>query len=60
MLNLRRKELQHKRWHERVYDPLRRQVENTIESEYNFLDAEKRQEYMKYLDHVNKKVSAKC
>ena len=56
-LDLRKKELLHKRWTDRVYQPIRRQVVKEIKSrEFGELFQRKRQLYKEYLEHVNKKV----
>lgn len=55
LLNVRRKELQYKRWQEKVYIPIRRQVESTIEQYFSTVDEEKRKAYLKYLNYKNKK-----
>ncbi|XP_039263941.2 protein FAM228B-like [Styela clava] len=55
LLNLRRKELLYKEWHENVYEPTRRKIQNKIETEYPILDEKKREEYVKYLKYKNKK-----
>ena len=56
LLNVRRKELLYKKWQEKVYIPIRKQVESTIEQYYNIVDEEKRKEYLNYLNYKNKKV----
>ena len=57
LLDLRKKELLHKRWTERVYQPIRRQVVSEANSpEFGELFQRKRQLYKEYLEHVNKKV----
>lgn len=55
LLNIRRKELLYKRWQEKVYIPIRKQVESTIEQCFSVVDQERRKEYLKYLNYKNKK-----
>lgn len=55
LLNLRRKELLHKEWHENVYTPTRKKIEATFEEGYMLLNQRKRAEYLKYLEYKNKK-----
>ncbi|XP_076825891.1 protein FAM228B-like [Clavelina lepadiformis] len=55
LLNLRRKELLYKKWHQRVYVPLRKEVERSIESGFDKIDTQRRKEYDQYLDYSNKK-----
>ena len=57
LLNIRRKELLYKKWQEKVYIPIRRQVESTIEQYFSTVDEEKRKAYLKYLNYKNKKVN---
>ena len=57
MLDLRKKEILHKKWNDRVYHPIRNQVVNAVNSgEYSELDLRKRELYKEYLEHVNRKV----
>lgn len=55
LLNLRRRELLHKEWHENVYVPTRKKVEKVFEKKYPLLDQRKREEYEKFLEYKNKK-----
>lgn len=55
LLNLRRRELLHKEWHENVYVPTRKKVEEVFENKHPLLDLRKREEYEKFLDYKNKK-----
>uniref|UniRef100_H2ZKQ2 Protein FAM228B n=1 Tax=Ciona savignyi TaxID=51511 RepID=H2ZKQ2_CIOSA len=55
LLNLRKKELLYKRWNERVYVPVRKRVEQAIESGFQPLDGARRKEHRNYLNYTNKK-----
>ncbi len=57
MLDLRKKEILHKRWSDRVYQPIRRQIVKQINTrEFDELFQRKRELHKEYLEHVNKKV----
>jgi len=46
----------YKKWHERVYVPLRKKVEKTMDDGFDQIDQQRRIEYINYINHVNKKV----
>lgn len=55
-LNLRKKELLHKRWTDKVYAPLESKINEEMKGEmYKELKKRKRQLYREYLEHLNKK-----
>lgn len=56
--DLRRKEIQHKRWTERVAEPLQKTIERYIDGQTS-QDIERRRRWLleQYLDYCNKKVS---
>ncbi|ESO94844.1 hypothetical protein LOTGIDRAFT_117952 [Lottia gigantea] len=56
MLDLRKKEMLHKQWTERVYEPLRHKIVQVMEG-HDFMDADRRKREMhkQYLEFVNKK-----
>ncbi|XP_078617933.1 protein FAM228B-like [Branchiostoma floridae x Branchiostoma japonicum] len=55
-LDLRKREILHKKWEERVHDPLRREIRREMSGPtYPELDRTKRTLHQKYLDYHNKK-----
>ena len=58
LLELRKKELLHKNWNERVYEPIRRKILKAMNGQ-DWLenDRRKRELHRQYLEHVNRKVS---
>ncbi|CAH1229795.1 Hypp251 [Branchiostoma lanceolatum] len=55
-LDLRKREILHKKWEERVHDPLRREIRREMNGPtYPELDRTKRTLHQKYLDYHNKK-----
>lgn len=58
LLELRKKELLHKNWNDRVYEPIRRKILKAMNGQ-DWLenDRRKRELHRQYLEHVNKKVS---
>jgi hypothetical protein len=58
MLDLRKRELLHKTWSDRVYVPLRRKILDTMNGPDRSENYRRRQElYHQFLEHVNRKVS---
>ncbi|KAK3097477.1 hypothetical protein FSP39_009971 [Pinctada imbricata] len=56
ILDLRKKELLHKKWNERVYEPLRRKIIEAMDSDdWPELDRRKRELHRQYLEFVNQK-----
>ncbi len=56
-LDVRRKELVHKRWTDRVYNPIRRQIVAKMNSqEFEEYSQRKRRLHVDYLEHKNKRV----
>jgi len=56
-LEERKKEILHKNWNERVYEPIRSAVIKEMESDnYTNYKNRKDQLYREYIEHVNKKV----
>ena len=59
MLDLRKKEILHKKWNEQVYSPIRSQIERSIAGPcYGEMARRKKILHKQYLEHVNKKVRA--
>lgn len=59
MLDLRKKEMLHFKWKERVFEPIRNQVDKEIHSPmYDELAQRKRALHKEYIEHNNKKVCA--
>ena len=57
MLNLRKKEMLHRKWNERVYEPIRQQIDREMNSAmFHDLSKRKRELHKEYLEHVNKRV----
>ena len=57
ILDLRKKEMLHKKWSERVQEPIRTQIRTEMKGPvYPELDRWKRELHKEYLEHVNKKV----
>ena len=57
-LDMRKKELLHKKWTEGVYEPIRKQIDQQMHGPaYPNLVSRKRQQHKEYLEHVNRKVS---
>lgn len=58
-LGARKKEILHKNWSERVYEPMRKAIITQIDGDnYNQYKTRKDQLYREYIEHVNKKVGA--
>ena len=56
-LGSRRKEILHKNWSERVYEPMRKAIIHQMDGDnYNQYKTRKDQLYREYIEHVNKKV----
>lgn len=58
MLSLRKRQLLHKKWTKRVYEPIRREIDGQMKSpraNYPELCSRKRQLHKEYLEHVNRK-----
>ena len=57
VLDLRKKEMLHKKWNERVYEPLRKKIIEAMDSDdWPELDRRKRELHKQYLEFVNQKV----
>lgn len=57
ILELRKKEMLHKKWNERVYEPLRKKIIEAMDShDWPELDRRKRELHKQYLEFVNEKV----
>ena len=57
-LSSRKKEILHKTWSDRVYEPLRKTIVDQMDSEnYNKYKTRKDQLYREYIEHLNKKVT---
>ena len=57
LLRHRKKEMLHKKWTERVFQPLERQIGAEMSSVgFSELDRRKRRLYKDYLEYVNEKV----
>ena len=57
-VNLRRRELLHKKWNEQVFTPITKQIQTEIDGpNYGELSRCKRGLHRDYLEHVNRKVS---
>ena len=58
VMNLRKKEVLHKKWNERVYKPLRKKIIEAMESnDWPEVDRRKREMHRQYLEFVNEKVT---
>ncbi|KAL3881119.1 hypothetical protein ACJMK2_027580 [Sinanodonta woodiana] len=57
VLSLRKKEVLHKKWNDRVYEPLRKKVVEVMNDGYEWqeLDRRKRELHKQYLEFVNEK-----
>lgn len=56
-LGSRKKEILHKNWSERVYEPIRKAIVKQMDSEnYTNHKTRKDQLYREYIEHLNKKV----
>ncbi|KAJ1149302.1 hypothetical protein NDU88_002113 [Pleurodeles waltl] len=56
ILELRKKEIQHKKWLERVSIPLLRTIDNYIDQQtYNIIENRRRKQLAQYLEYCNKK-----
>lgn len=57
VLDLRKKEMLHKKWNDRVYEPLREKIIDVMDGEdWPELDRRKRELHKQYLEFVNEKV----
>ncbi len=57
MLDLRKKEMLHKKWSEQVHEPIKRQIDKEMHGpNYKELAQRKRELHKEYLEHVNRKV----
>ena len=57
VMNLRKKEVLHKKWNERVYKPLRKKIIEAMDSnDWPEVDRRKREMHRQYLEFVNEKV----
>lgn len=57
--NLRKKEVLHKNWNERVYKPLRKKIIEAMDShDWPEVDRRKRELHRQYLEFTNEKVSS--
>ncbi|XP_078001478.1 protein FAM228B-like [Glandiceps talaboti] len=54
-LDLRKKEMLHKKWSERVYDPLQAQVYKGMKREYSNVERRKRDLHDDYVDYCNRR-----
>lgn len=60
VLDLRKREMLHKKWNDRVYEPLRGKIIDVMDGEdWPELDRRKRELHKQYLEFVNQKVSCK-
>jgi len=58
-LNQRKKEILHKKWADRVYEPLRQAIVDQMDGEtYEKFKFRKDQLYREYIEHCNKKVGS--
>ena len=58
MFNLRKKEMLHRKWNERVYEPIREQIDKEMHGPmYDELARRKREIHKEYLEYTNKKVT---
>lgn len=56
LVDLRKKEVLHKRWSDQVYEPIRRKVLEAMDgTEWDHLDRRKREMHRQFLEHVNKR-----
>ncbi|XP_005090633.1 protein FAM228B [Aplysia californica] len=56
LVDLRKKEVLHKRWSDQVYEPIRRKILEAIDgTEWTHLDRRKREMHRQFLEHVNKR-----
>ncbi|XP_076466377.1 protein FAM228B-like isoform X2 [Babylonia areolata] len=56
MLDLRKRELLHKNWNSRVYEPIRHKIIGAMNNgDWNDKDRRRRELHRQYLEHVNKK-----
>ena len=58
LVELRKRELLHKNWNDRVYEPIRRKIIKAMNStDWVEIDRRRRELHRQYLEHVNRKVS---
>lgn len=56
LVDLRKKEVLHKRWSDQVYEPIRRKILEAMDgTEWDHLDRRKREMHRQFLEHVNKR-----
>lgn len=56
LVDLRKKEVLHKRWSDQVYEPIRKKILEAIDgSDWQHLDRRKREMHKQFLEHVNKR-----
>jgi len=56
LVDLRKKEVLHKRWSDQVYEPIRRKILAAMDgTQWDHLDRRKREMHRQFLEHVNKR-----
>ncbi|RUS77003.1 hypothetical protein EGW08_015228 [Elysia chlorotica] len=56
LVDLRKKEVLHKRWSDQVYEPIRKKILEAIDgADWHHLDRRKREMHKQFLEHVNKR-----
>ena len=54
-INLRKRELFYKKWHDKVYSPLRKNIEKVLDKRYDKTLLQRKEMYSDFLNHCNRK-----
>ena len=58
LVDLRKREVLHKRWSDQVFEPIRSKILDAMDgTQWDHLDRRKREMHRQFLEHTNKRVS---